>query len=250
MNSALLLSKLVSSGNLPHALLFTGLCGSAKKEMALGFARWLFHGQGEFPEFLERNCACDSCAKIGMGAHPDLFVLDNSPVKIEEIRSLKNQFSSSPFFSDRKIAVISNAESMRVEAANSLLKLLEEPRGNALVILIAPFRSRLLPTIVSRALEIKFPHTRADPSEFKETIEVLERGSLQQKFAIAQRYNLQNKAELMGMLDAWIAKMRDGLFTEYGKNNLSSIKKILNVKKIVLATNASPELLLEEALLN
>lgn len=250
MNTALLLSKLVSSGNLPHALLFTGLCGSTKKEMALGFSRWLFHGLGELSEFIEGNCACDSCDKIGMGIHPDFFVLDSSPVKIEEIRSLKNKLSSSPFFSDRKIAVISNAESMKVEAANSLLKLLEEPRGNALIILIAPFRSRLLPTIVSRALEVKFPHTRADSSEFRETIEALERGSLHQKFAIAQRYNLQNKAELMRMLDAWIAKMRDGLFGECGKNNLFSIKKILKVKKIILTTNASPELLIEEALLN
>ncbi len=250
MNTALLLSKLASSGNLPHALLFTGLCHSAKKEMAFGFARWLFHGEGELAEFIGGNCACDSCDMIARGIHPDFFVLDKSPVQIDEIRSLKNKFSSSPFFGGLKIAIISNAETMRVEAANSLLKLLEEPRGNALIILIAPFRSRLLPTIVSRALEIKFPHTRADLSEFQKTIELLERGSLHQKFAIAKGYNLQNKAELVRMLDAWIAKMRDGLFGVYDKNNLYSIKKILKVKKIISTTNASPELLLEEAFLN
>jgi hypothetical protein len=187
---------------------------------------------------------------MGTGSHPDFFVLDSSPVKIEEIRFLKNRFSSSPFFSDRKIAIISNAETMQAPAANSLLKLLEEPRGNCLIILIAPFRSRLLATIVSRALEIKFPHTLADSSEFNETISALTHGSLHQKFAIAKRYSLQNKAELARMLDAWLVKTREELFREYGKDNLNLMKKILTIKKIISTTNASPELLLEEALLN
>ncbi|MFY9457530.1 MAG: hypothetical protein WAP23_01185 [Candidatus Spechtbacterales bacterium] len=250
MKATLILSKLVLSGNLPHALLFTGLSRSAKKEISFGFAKFLFHGRGEFGEFIEGNCACDSCGKVSGGVHPDFFVLDKSPIQIEEIRSLKNKFSSSPFFSDRKIAIITNTESMRSEAANSLLKLLEEPRGNALIILIAPFRSSILATIASRALEIKFSNAYEKSLEFAETIQALERGSLHQKFAIARSYNLQNKSELLCMLDAWLVKLRDGLFGEYDENNLYFIKKLLKVKKIISTTNANPELLLEEAVLH
>lgn len=250
MDNVLLLSKLVSSGNLPHALLFTGVSGAGKNEMALALARWLFHGAGEFGEFVKRNCACESCEKISKGIHPDFILLDKSPVQIEAIRSLKNKFYSSPFFSDRKIAIITNAEFMRVEAANSLLKILEEPPGIALIILIAPFRSSVLPTIASRALEIRFRSTLPRVPGVREAAQVLTAGSLSEKFAIAKRYNLENKSELLRMLDLALVKMRDGLLRGYDKNNLYAIKKFLAVKKIISTTNASPGLLLEEAFLN
>ena len=125
-------------------------------------------------------------------------------VQIDEIRSLKSKFSTSALLSDRKIAIVNSAEAMTNQAANSFLKLLEEPRGNVLLILIAPFRSRVLPTIASRTLEIRFSSNSPSasggrkeniPVKHIEAVRVLQAGMLCDKFALVKKYNLENKNE-------------------------------------------------------
>lgn len=243
-----LLSRLAESGNIPHALLFTGRDTDKKNAVALKFAKWLLHSHGDFKDFYESECDCVICSSISQATYPDFFVLGKSPVEISEIRRLKEKFSSSPFISDRKIAVIFNAETLRIEAANSLLKLLEEPQGNALIILVAPVRSLVLPTIASRAVEIRFSSDIAFRI-LPETSGLENPGMIFDKFSMAKKYSLENKSELVALLDAWITRMREDLLTDFSKSKIDYIKKILKVKQIVMTTNANPALLLEEVFL-
>jgi len=261
-----LLSRLSSNGNLPHALFFAGLDTGNKQDIALKFSKWLLHpgrsnalpGDSKFSEFYSRECACDSCSQISYGTHPDFLLLDNSPIQIDEIRSLKSKFSFSPLVSDRKIAIVNNAGAMTNQAANSLLKLLEEPKGNVLLILIASFRSRVLSTIASRTLEIRFPSNISSPSggrkenipvKHTEAVRVLQGGMLYDKFAFAKKYNLENKPELIEIIDMWLIKLRDKFLKDPSRDNINFIKKILAVKKNITTTNANPQLLLEGAFL-
>lgn len=254
-----LLSGLFNNEEIPHALLFTGADLDAKEKIALRFSNWLLHPRGQsFSDFYSKVCACDLCSQIAKGIHPDLLILDGSSIQISEVRSLKNKFSSSAIFSEKKIAVIKNVHSMRVDAANSLLKLLEEPRGNALFLLMAPVRSGILPTIASRALEIRFPISPADLSErYKKNItadrikaiEVFEEGSLSEKFAVAKKYDLERKPELIELIDVWLVRMRDDILRDHDRSRAAYMNKILKVKKIITTTNANPQLVLEEALL-
>lgn len=264
-----LLSRLANSQNLPHAILFTGADTETKKEAALKFSKWLFHlGRSrtvgniqyeKFSEFYDINCDCNLCAQVDRRLYPDFLYLEHSPVQIGEIRSLKNKLSVSPLLSDKKIAVISHMESMRVEAANSLLKLLEEPHGNALIVLVAPSRSRVLSTIASRTIEIKFPDEIGDltkryanhvSAEQLETIGILENGLLEEKFALAKKYNIENKSELLDIIDIWLTKIRGEIFENFNKDYVDFAKRIFWVKKILATTNANPQLLLEDLILN
>lgn len=249
MTGIKLLSGLAESGNIPHALLFTGRDTDNNKAVALKFVKWLLHSHGDFVDFYKSECDCSTCIRISCATHPDFFVLDQSPIEISEIRWLKEKFSSTPLISDRKIAIICNAETLRVEAANSLLKLLEEPRGNALLILVAPTRSMVLPTIVSRTCEIRFV-SNDTPRIVSGKSQVQNSGLLSDKFCLAKKYTLENKSEVVGFLDAWVEQMRGELLAcPAARDKVGHIKKVLKVKQIVITTNANPSLLLEEVFL-
>ena len=254
-----LLSKLAGNGTTPHALLFTGAALDDKEEVALKFSNWLFHPRGEsFSDFYSKECICDLCGQIAEGIHPDLLILNGSSMQISEVRSLKNKFSSSAIFSGKNIAIIKNVHSMRIDAANSLLKILEEPPGDALFMLPAPVRSGILSTIASRAFEIRFPISPADLSErYKKNItknnikaiEIFEEGSLSEKFALAKKYDLENRPELIELINVWLVRMRDNILHDHDKSKAAYMNKILKVKKIITTTNANPQLVLEEALI-
>lgn len=222
-----ILLKLDAADNLPHALLFTGPDRIGKKSAALKFIEDLPHVKS------------------------DLVCLTESPIQIKQIRDLKRKFSITTFGNLRKIAIIENADAMRAEAANAFLKLLEEPRGNALFVLISHTRSRVMPTIASRAVEIRFTQqvlpTGKITSPHDKTIQIFEQGFLYEKFREAKKFNLQNKSELIDLLDSWLSKLRADFI-----NNASALyllKKIFSAKQDILTTNANPQIIIEELLL-
>ena len=94
---------------------------------------------------------------------PDLIFLDREKgLGIDQIRTLKHFLYLRPYSGRYRIALIDEADSMGGEAANALLKVLEEPPASSLILLITANRRSLLPTIFSRTMEIKFsPHPRA-----------------------------------------------------------------------------------------
>ncbi len=135
-----------------HAYLFSGIEGCGKRKTALAFVQAVFCGK-------EDACGiCPSCRKVAGGQHPDLHILepDGAFIKIDQVRELQKELSYRPFEAPKKACIIDGAEKLNLSSGNALLKTLEEPPGNALMILITPERSAVLQTILSRCQTLDF----------------------------------------------------------------------------------------------
>jgi len=147
--------QLLQTNRLQHAYLFEGKMGTGKKDMAKYVAKGLF-----CIEQTGEPCQnCHACNRIETKQHPDVVEVepDGQSIKIGQIRELKEAFTKSGMESRKKIVIVEDVEKMTNQAANSLLKFLEEPDGDILVILLTTARHRLLPTILSRCQLIHFP---------------------------------------------------------------------------------------------
>ncbi len=150
-----LLMRSIARDKMSHAYLFRGPAGVGKKRTALTLAAYV-------------NCkstvnhdvcgSCSSCRKFYTGNHPDLYVLraEGAAIKINQIRKLKEALVFPPFEAQYRVVILEDVHTMRREAANSLLKTLEEPPPNNLLILTANETGELLATIVSRCQAIPF----------------------------------------------------------------------------------------------
>lgn len=153
------LQQQIAQQRVPHALLLHGPEGTGKGKFATHLAERLLcdaTAQGEF------SCGtCASCKLLAAGTHPDLTVLHpeegKSILAVDQVRSMVEEFSFTPQIAARKVVVLYPAETMNISAANSLLKTLEEPPGEAVMILISHAPSKLLPTIRSRCQQVAFP---------------------------------------------------------------------------------------------
>jgi len=144
----------LAADRLAHALMIEGPAGSGK--MALGramVARLLCSGDKP------HACGnCRSCQLLAGGAHPDHFNLqpeeDSKVLKVDQVRGLIAKLDLTTSISMRKVAFIHPAESMNRSAANALLKSLEEPAGDSVLILVSDHPGRLPATIRSRCQSI------------------------------------------------------------------------------------------------
>lgn len=139
---------------LSHAYLFSGPESVGKKTLAIEFAKFINC------KSKKNNQACQNCRickDIEKGIFPDLIIVQSeTEIKIKQIRETEEYLSLYPSLSFFKIAIINRAHKMTTEAQNSFLKTLEEPKGNAIFILISEYPEMLLPTILSRVQRIKF----------------------------------------------------------------------------------------------
>jgi DNA polymerase-3 subunit delta' len=159
------LTAALRSDRLAHAYLFAGPNGIGKRLVAM---RWAMAINCDAPrpssappaapgEF--GGCgACASCRRSLAGTHPDLLVVepDGQFIKIEQVRDLQAALTLTAWSGPRKIALIDRAERLNQEAANALLKTLEEPPPASLLILISAVPDDLLPTIRSRCQTVRF----------------------------------------------------------------------------------------------
>lgn len=137
-----------------HAFLFCGPAGIGKKTAAGAFAAAL-------------NCTahtqpcpgCLSCRKTAAGTHPDVRWIkpEGKTIKIDQMRSLKSSAYLKPHESYYQIGIISGADQLTPEAANCILKMLEEPPPNTVFILLAANPAALLPTVRSRCRQYLLP---------------------------------------------------------------------------------------------
>ncbi|MCA9400965.1 MAG: AAA family ATPase [Candidatus Omnitrophica bacterium] len=102
--------------------------------------------------------SCPSCVKIETMNHPDIHVLeaDGDTIKIEQIRQFLNQIRFCAFQAKIKIFIIKDIDKVTPEAGNALLKTLEEPSANSLILLTSAFPDRMLSTIRSRCHQVAF----------------------------------------------------------------------------------------------
>ena len=158
----------------PHALLFCGAEGLGKKKLALEFAKTFLCLNGKGDD------GCEACRLLnfadGNVSHPDFILVERLPEKrdlsIEQMRELAKQAAFAPVLSKNKICIVEDADRLTEAAANSFLKLLEEPPAGWLIILLASSEDKLLTTILSRVVKLRFnPLAVADVKQL-----LLERG--------------------------------------------------------------------------
>lgn len=145
------LNSLIESGNIPHAFLFCGQEGIGKRRTAMGFAGRLFCQAGT-------GCGkCRPCMKLDRRVHPDLVLIQNEgSIGIDDSRMITKEVSERPFEQDKRIIVIDNAETMTTEAANALLKTLEEPPLYNHFFIITSSEREIPLTIRSRCTRVAF----------------------------------------------------------------------------------------------
>ncbi|MFS0645373.1 DNA polymerase III subunit delta' [Siminovitchia sp. 179-K 8D1 HS] len=154
--AARLLKNSLQCGRVAHAYLFEGEHGIGKREASMLLASSMFCEDNSNDV---NPCGhCNNCKRIESGNHPDVHIVepDGASIKIDQIRSLRGEFSKSGMESNRKIYILIDAEKMTVQAANSLLKFLEEPHGQTMAILVTEQPQQLLPTIISRCQKVSF----------------------------------------------------------------------------------------------
>jgi DNA polymerase-3 subunit delta' len=142
-----LLDRAVRTEHVAHAYLFTGPANIGKTHLAKELAAAL-NCTGEVPP-----CgACRACTRIAQQTHPDLTFVepDGTRIKIDQVRQLQRQLALSPVEGRWRVCLITEFQAATVEAANALLKTLEEPAPRVVIVLTAIDASLLLPTIVSR----------------------------------------------------------------------------------------------------
>jgi len=148
-----ILRKALQRGRVPNSLLFIGPEGVGKKETALALAKAMNCHKGD-----DACEACPSCRAINKGNFPDVMVIspENSLHKIEHMRAMKHMAYLKPMVGKKRIFIVEDAEKMKDEAANSVLKILEEPPVFTYIILITNNPYVILPTIVSRCQKLNF----------------------------------------------------------------------------------------------
>jgi DNA polymerase-3 subunit delta' len=149
-----LLQRTVAGGRLAHALLFDGPEGVGKRSAALGVALALC-----CPVEPARGCGtCDVCRRILEGQHPDVQVLrpEGTQFVIDQAKEVVALASTRPHEAPARVIVLEKADTLNANAANCLLKTLEEPFPGTHMVLVTAAPDRLLPTIRSRTQRIRF----------------------------------------------------------------------------------------------
>ncbi|MCY1218532.1 DNA polymerase III subunit delta' [compost metagenome] len=141
-----------------HAYLLHGPSGIGKRALAERLmARLLCHS----PAGLDACGQCKACLLLAAGTHPDAFVLEpeevDKAIRIDQVRELVEFVVQTAQLGGRKVVLLEPAEAMNINASNALLKSLEEPSGDTVLLLISHQPSRLLPTIKSRCVQQACP---------------------------------------------------------------------------------------------
>ncbi|AAC07454.1 ATP-binding protein [Aquifex aeolicus] len=220
------LEKLQKTLHIPGGLLFYGKEGSGKTKTAFEFAKGIL-----CKENVPWGCgSCPSCKHVNeleeaffkgeiedfkvykdkdgkkhfvylMGEHPDFVVIIPSGhyIKIEQIREVKNFAYVKPALSRRKVIIIDDAHAMTSQAANALLKVLEEPPADTTFILTTNRRSAILPTILSRTFQVEFKGFSVkevmEIAKVDEEIAKLSGGSLKRAILLKENKDILNKVK-------------------------------------------------------
>ena len=156
------LINLESSSKLAHAYLFGGQQGLGKLMLAMHFGHYLLCSSKQN----DQPClSCRDCELFLAGSHPDLRLIqpeDSNEIKIEQVRNTIEFITQTSQRGGYKVVIFRPAESMNTNSANALLKVLEEPAQNTLIILVSHQPALLMATIRSRCHAVKFNRPSAE----------------------------------------------------------------------------------------
>lgn len=157
-----ILQRALERDRVHHGYLFVGPDGVGKYETALAFARIMNCEERGEDEFAAACGTCPSCRKFANDLqHPDLHVVlpqgnVNKTIKIDQIRAIQKAAMTRPYEARHQIVVIDDVHLMTDEAANALLKTLEEPPSSMHLFLVSNQPNSLLDTILSRCQTVRF----------------------------------------------------------------------------------------------
>lgn len=264
---------------LPHAILLNGVPGIGKSQFANAFIRSLLCQQRDQNGY---GCGiCNSCSWFLAGTHPDLLIIqpeeNSTAIKIEAVRALIERITQRSHQGGYKIALISPAEAMPIAATNALLKILEEPTPQTIIILISTQPKILAATLRSRCQSIFFPTpdrtiadawlrqkininaeesaqllTLADGAPFNalhiqndvnphEQLQMLTQLAqiLSKKIAPLNVANQWAEKPLLEILNCWQVWIADVLRSQLGINNKADNNEILALRNICKNINAT-----------
>lgn len=175
---------------LAHAYLFKGPAGVGKKKTALTLAQAILCREKPW----EGCGTCAACASVAAGTHPDLTILTpeagKQSIVIDQIRELQRRLILKPVLGGKKITILEDAHLLTAQAQSALLKVVEEPPGNALLILLAVNAVMLSRPLVSRCQQVRFS---ALPLQEVETVLRQEHGK---DAAVAQLLALHSRGSI------------------------------------------------------
>lgn len=220
----------VERGRCAGSFLFIGPSGIGKRSFAFAIGKGLLC-QTYGPEVLDACGECESCRLFGLGPvgsfqvnHPDFHYVCKPPEKtflpLELLIGDKDhrgrsglcyEISRTPFMGGRKIAIIDDADYLNPEGTNSLLKTLEEPPANSIMILIGTNTARQLPTIRSRCQLIRFQTlSKADLAEVLLKSQTVDSPEQAKRLAERSKGTLESALQAKDMeLDSFRADLRD-----------------------------------------
>jgi DNA polymerase-3 subunit delta' len=216
------LLRAIQARALPPAYLFVGPSGVGKRATALALAQAL-------------NClaagadACDCCAvcqRIEKSVHPDIHLLEpqGQVIKIDQIRHLQDSVHLQAYDARMKVAILDDATKLTIEAANALLKMLEEPPEQTVFVLICQQLGGLPATVLSRTQIVRFgllPHDQIvvllrrtlPPQADVERLAILSGGRPGKAFALELPRVLDMRAQALALLQRAQAGEPDTLST-------------------------------------
>lgn len=149
--------RFIAADRLGHAYLLVGPEGVGRTTVARWVARRLLCKRScQLPaasrKFDSDSEACATCTAVECGIHPDVHVLqaDGESIPIDAVREWTTALSRTSLFAGWKVGIVEGAEALTEAAANACLKAIEEPTPRTIILLTAPSRRRVLPTIASR----------------------------------------------------------------------------------------------------
>lgn len=211
----------LAAGSLHHALLLGGARGIGKATFAFRLARFLLAGGDPRSGTLTVDPAASAVRLVNAGAHPDMLVLSRSlnettgrfraDIVVDDVRRLVPFFGSTPALGGWRIAIVDAADDLNLNAANALLKTLEEPPPRSLFLLVSHAPGRLLATIRSRCRLVRMaPLSPAEVGaglsaiglgDAAETATARAEGSLRAAILLAAGGDRDVAAHVTGLLD-------------------------------------------------
>jgi len=188
-----ILRKALQKKKIPNSMLFCGPEGVGKEEMAIVLSKAI-NCERKKDDACEK---CASCKGINAGNFPDVMVIqpERNVIKIEQMRTLRKIAYLRPMVGKKRVFVVTEAEKMTEEAANSLLKILEEPPLFSYVILVTHNPFLIMSTIKSRCQILNFPPVSREEIEK----ELLEKGYEEGKARVISRLVHGNLKQAMGL---------------------------------------------------